>query len=114
METELKTRLAEVQEELIEASIKFQNMKDRQSFKTIGVTTGIALAFIGITLGYNWTMRIAFTLVAVLIILGAIYGIKKVDRTQLEILGKKVKLKKDQVADLRNAIRLQQMEQKKK
>jgi hypothetical protein len=114
MENELKTRLAEVQEELISISIKYHNMRDRLSFKTLGITSGIALAFIGITLGRDWVMRIAFLLAAALLILGAIYGIKKIDRGELEDLSNQVSLKKDQVNDLKKAIRQQQMEQRKK
>jgi Flp pilus assembly protein TadB len=110
VQTDLTTRLTEVQEELINANLKHQNMKDRQSFKTLGVTTGIALAFIGITLGHNWTMRIAFIVLAALLILGAIYGIKKVDRGQLEELKTLVTNKQDQIASLKSAIKLQQAE----
>lgn len=112
VQKDLTARLIEVQEELIAANIKHQNMKDRQSFKTLGITTGIALAFIGITLGHNWTMRIAFVVLAALIILGAIYGIKKVDKAQVQELQTLVANKKDQIASLKKAIKLQQVEQK--
>lgn len=112
VQTDLTTRLTEVQEELISANIKHQNMKDRRSFKTLGITTGIALAFIGITLGHNWTMRIAFVVLAALIILGAIYGIKKIDQAQLEELQTLVANKKDQITSLKKAIKLQKAEQK--
>ena len=114
METDLIKRLAEVQEELIDTSIKYQNMRDRQSFKTLGITTGIALAFIGVTLGHNWTMRIALFLVSALIILAAVYGIKRIDRKELEDLGNQVKIKKEQVNDLKKAIRQLQVEQNKR
>ena len=110
MENELKTRLAEVQEELISISIKYHNMRDRLSFKTLGITSGIALAFIGITLGRDWVMRIAFVAVAALIILGSLYGINKIDKTQLEIMRRSVSNKQDQIASLKKAIKLDRLE----
>ena len=107
----LKTRLAEVQQNHIETSIKYHNMRDRQSFKTLGITTGIALTFIGITLGHNWPMRIAFLIAATLLILGAIFGIKKVDQAQLRELETLLANTQDQIISLKKAIKLQQAEQ---
>ncbi len=69
-------------------------MKDRQSLKTLGITTGVALAFIGITLGHNWGMRIGFVIIAAALILGAVYGIKKVDRAQLQELKRRSRTSK--------------------
>jgi hypothetical protein len=109
----LEKRLAEVQQDFIDTSIKYHNMKDRQSFKTLGITAGIALAAIGITLGHDWTMRIGFIAAAVALILAAIYGIKKVDQTQLQELETRVGSTHDQITSLKNAIKLHQMEQNK-
>ena len=113
-QTNLKIKLAEVQQNLIETSIKYHNMKDRQSFKILGITAGIALAFIGITLGHNWIMRIAFVLASALIVLGAIYGIKKVDQAQLRELETLIANKQDQITSLKKAIKLMQVEQNNK
>ena len=96
---------------MIDVSIKHHNMKDRQSLKTLGITSGIALASIGITLGHNWTMRIGFVIIAAALILGAVYGIKKVDQAQLQELETLVTNKQDQITSLKKAIKLQQTEQ---
>lgn len=111
---DLKTRLAEVQQSLINVSIKYQNMKDRQSFKTLGVTAGVALAFIGLTLGHNWGMRIGFVIASALLILGSIYGIKKVDHAQLRELESSITNTQAQITALKKAIKLQQAERAKK
>jgi len=107
----LKQRLTEVQQISIEVSIKYHNMKDRQSFKILGITSGIALAAIGIALGHNWTMRIGFVLVAALLILGTVYGIKKVDQAELRELETLIANTQDQITALKKALKIQQAEQ---
>lgn len=110
---DLQARLAELQEQYTEISIKYQNMKDRQSFRILGFTTGIALSLIGIILGQTWLLRISLIACAALIIIGAAYGIKKADRAELEQQEVLVQTKQDQINSLKKAIKLQKSGAKK-
>ena len=76
--------LSSLLEQFESASIKYQNLRDRQSFRILGSLSGILLALIGLILGQNWPIRLAVFLCGVVILVLSLYFIPKVSRIDLD------------------------------
>lgn len=67
-------------------SIAYHNLRDRQSFRNMGIISGILLALIGIFFAPGWLLKILLFVCGLLISLGSFRLIKKVDPKELEVL----------------------------
>jgi hypothetical protein len=76
--------LTVIQEQFENASIQYQNLKDRQSLRTLGLLSGVLLCLIGLILGQTWPIRILVFVLGLLILSGTAYGIARVSQVELE------------------------------
>lgn len=92
-------------EQFENASITYQNMKDRQSFRTLGLLSGMILALIGLILGQSWPVRLAL-LAAGLAILGlSWFRIKHIPIAELNRQEALVQAFQDQVSLARKKLK---------
>jgi ABC-type lipoprotein release transport system permease subunit len=102
---ELQNRLANLRFQYEDASIKYQNMKDRQSFRILGFVTGVILCLIGIILGQTWPIRILLLISGLAIFLGTYFGIQKISINELEKQAGIVQNLQDQVNTLKRSLK---------
>lgn len=89
--------LSSIREQFENASIQYQNLRDKQSFRILGSLSGGLLALIGLILGQNWPIRLAVFLCGVLILTFSLYFISKVSQIDLDQKEAEVRSLRDQL-----------------
>lgn len=112
-EQRLETQLGHLKGQFESNSIKYHNLRDIQSFRNLGMVTGVLLFLIGIIFAPTWPIRILLMILGIIIFFASLKLIKKVGPQELEEMSQQVNQLQEQILLVKKAIIQQKREGRK-